>query len=387
MGLLRAIFCRALQVRGPTSTLIPASVCIVKTPFPYKMESLRITGFGPHLNIHMARVFFCSASWFWARKEHSFHSPKPFHSISLKKKKKKKKEKEEKETHIYTYIDICKNNCPFLSGFHRASTAHCQHLGFGVEMPALLMEEPAQPQVLPRIWDYLLEVSFEGILLLLSSASRWSVALSCKNKMTPALLYMGNNHVNGYRTQRAWTEGVQVEFKFNLNNIFIPGWNPLLGSVSSGIFGSLCARGHTGHFLAGTPRGGEEAGPCKTRAPWGAAQPFPTSNYPSNLGRGVKSLAGNILLIYLFKKGFFRRLDMEGHCSVIVWHSKIHTGTSSKSKWYFPAQDISGWCEDWEGSGYKCSADTMHILCSRELVLPDKKEHIACCFYPHCWPL
>lgn len=248
MGLLRAIFSWVLQVRGPTSTLIPASACTVKTPFPYKTESLRNTGFGPHLNIHMARVFFCSASWFWARKEHSFHSPKPFHSISSKKKG-EEKEKEEKETHIHTYIGICKNNCPFLSGFHRASTARCQHLGVGVEMPALLMEEPAQPQVLPWIWDYLLEVSFEGILLLLSSASRWAVALSWKNKMTPALLYVENNHVNGYRTQRACTEGVQVEFKFSLNNIFIPGWNPLLGlCVLWHFWLPLCTRAH-GTFL------------------------------------------------------------------------------------------------------------------------------------------
>lgn len=76
----------------------------------------------------MGRDFFCSASCLWARNEHSFHSSKHCHSISLKKKEEEKenkkketeKEKEKDETRWDSgppenqFISVCMCTCLYV---------------------------------------------------------------------------------------------------------------------------------------------------------------------------------------------------------------------------------------------------------------------------------
>lgn len=128
-------------------------------------------------------------------------------------------------------------------------------------------------------------------------------------------------------------------------------------------FGPLCAWGHTGCVLAGTPHSGEEAGPCKTRAPGVVVQVFPTWN----LDLQVKSLVGKIIFLQMIFEG--------AGCgrALLYEYISIH----GKSKWCFLAQDITQWCKDWESSVYKCSTNMTHTFYSHELVLPMIKSRNA----------
>lgn len=128
-------------------------------------------------------------------------------------------------------------------------------------------------------------------------------------------------------------------------------------------FGPLCAWGHMGCVLAGTPHSGEEAGPCKTGAPWVVVQAFPSWN----LDLGVKSSAGKIIFLQVIFEG--------SGCgrALLCEYISIH----GKPKWYFLAQDTTQCCKDCKSCVYACSTNMMHTFYLHELVLPMTKSRNA----------